>query len=143
MKKENTVENTTKPMAYDALLCAFNRAGVDLEEFKRLYLEEGRTARQLREHYSIRTKTCLELTHLITPEYTRSLKNCNRKLTKYQVTKMLIERMRDGVKQADLAKKYGIAPCTVSNICAGRHWKHIWQGIKQKYNDEILSVREA
>jgi len=137
-------KNTDKtPINYDALLCAFNRVGIDIKDFSQLYLNEGWTARRLREYYNVRTKTILNLTHLITPEYTRSLKNCNRKLTKYQVTKMLIERMRDGTKQIDLANKYGIAPCNVSNICAGRHWKHIWQGVKEKYNDEILSVREA
>lgn len=84
-----------------------------------------------------------ELQRKQTIGYVRSIKNPNRKLTKYQVIKILVERMRDGARQIDLANKYGVSACNISNICAGRHWKHVFQGVKQKYNPEILSVLEG
>ena len=111
-------------------------------EFKRLYLEEGYTMSQLRAKYKIRTKTAIDYVNSFSAEYSRSLKNHNRKLTKYQVIKILIERMKYGTLQRELAKKYGVTESLISAICNGHHWKHIFQGIKKKYNKEILSLKK-
>jgi transcriptional regulator with XRE-family HTH domain len=108
-------------------------------EFKKLYLE-GWSAAKLARKYNVRTKTALSFAENCTDDYVRSLKNPNRKLTKYQVIKILISTMRDGVMQKDLAVKYGVSASNISNICCGRHWKHIFQGVKEKYNTEILSI---
>jgi len=78
----------------------------------------------------------------LTDGYVRSLKNHNRKLTKYQVIKILIETMRGEVKQKDLAIKYNVSACNISNICAGRNWKHVFQGVQKKYNSELLSIKK-
>jgi hypothetical protein len=111
------------------------------DEFKRLYTEEGYTMSQLRDKYRIRTKTAIEYINSVSGEYSRSFKNHNRKLTKYQVIKILIERMRYGARQIDLANKYQVSDRNISSICTGRHWKHIFQGVKQKYNTELLYIK--
>jgi|18_taG_2_1085343.scaffolds.fasta_scaffold38212_2 ribosomal protein S8 len=111
------------------------------EEFKRLYLEKGYTMSQLRAKYKIRTKTAIEYINSVSGEYSRSFKNHNRKLTKYQVIKILIERMKYGTLQRELAEKYNVSESRISCICTGRDWKHIFQGVRQKYNKEILSLK--
>jgi len=111
------------------------------EEFKRLYLEDGYTMSQLRDKYKIRTKTAIDFINSVSDEYSRSFKNHNRKLTKYQVIKILIERMKYGTLQRELAEKYNVTDSLISAICNGHHWKHIFQGVKEKYNYETLSLK--
>jgi hypothetical protein len=111
------------------------------EEFKKLYLEEGYTMSQLRDKYKIRTKTALDFINSVSGEYSRSFKNHNRKLTKYQVIKILIERMKYGTLQRELAEKYNVTDSLISAICNGHHWKHIFQGVKDKYNHETLLLK--
>ena len=115
---------------------------INKEEFKHLYLNKGWNAEQLRKKYKVRTKTVLDLTHTITNENTRSLKNWQRKLTKYQVIKILIERMKYGTLNKDLAKKYSVSESRISSICNGHDWKHVFQGFRKKYNKEILSLKK-
>ena len=111
------------------------------KEFKRLYIEKGYTMSELRDKYKIRTKTALEYINSVSGEYSRGFKNHNRKLTKYQVIKILIERMKHGTLQRELAKKYNVSDSRISCICTGRDWKHIFQGVKEKYNTELLSIK--
>lgn len=111
------------------------------KEFKRLYLEEGYTMTQLRAKYKIRGETAVKYINSVSNEYARSFKNPNRKLTKYQVVKILIERMKYGTLQRELAKKYNVSESRISCICTGRDWKHVFQHVKKKYNNEILSLK--
>jgi antitoxin component HigA of HigAB toxin-antitoxin module len=113
------------------------------KEFKRLYLEENKSASYLAKKFNIRTKTSIDYARTCTDKYVRSFKAPKRKLTKYQVIKILLDRMLYGTKQKDLAEKYCVSPSNISNICAGRHWKHVFQGVKNKYNKEILSINET
>ena len=45
-------------------------------------------------------------------------------LTDGQARQLKIRKL-SGERTIDLSREYGIAQCTVSNICAGRSWKHI------------------
>lgn len=112
------------------------------KEFKKLYLEDGKTISFLRDKYKIRTKTAIDFINSVSGEYSRSFKNHNRKLTKYQVIKILIERMKYGTLQKDLAKKYNVSDSRISCICNGHDWKHIFQGFQKKYNKEFLSLKK-
>ena len=112
----------------------------DKEQFKKMCLTYN--IEIVANSFNMRLGDACKLQRELTDGYVRSIKNPNRKLTKYQVIKILIERMRDGVKQIDLANKYQVSASNVSNICAGRHWKHVFQGVKEKYNSEILSIPE-
>jgi hypothetical protein len=111
------------------------------EEFTKLYLQDGITMSFLRDKYKIRTKTAIDFINSVSGEYSRSFKNHNRKLTKYQVIKILIERMKYGTLQSELAKKYNVSDSRISCICTGRNWKHIFQGVREKYNNELLSLK--
>ena len=110
----------------------------DKERFRKLCLTNN--IEIVANKFNMRLGDACKLQRELTNGYVRSLKNHNRKLTKYQVIKILIERMRNGAKQIDLANKYNVSESNISNICAGRHWKHVFQGVKEKYNHEILSV---
>ncbi len=112
----------------------------DKKQFKEMCLTHN--IEVVANKFNMRLGDACKLQRELTDGYVRSEKNPNRKLTKYQVIKILIERMRDGAKQIDLANKYHVSACNISNICAGRHWKHVFQGVKNKYNPEILSILE-
>lgn len=110
----------------------------DKEQFKKMCLTHN--IEIVAKSFSMRIADACKLQRELTDGYVRSIKNANRKLTKYQVIKILVERMRDGARQIDLANKYQVSASNVSNICAGTHWKHVFQGVKEKYNSEILSI---
>lgn len=110
------------------------------EEFKALHLK-GHSATSLARKYKMRNKTALDFINSCSGEYSKSFMNAKRKLTKYQVIKILIERMKYGTLQKDLAKKYNVSDSRISIICTGREWKHVFQGVKDKYNTEILSIK--
>lgn len=109
------------------------------KEFKHLYLN-GHTATSLARKYKVRNKTALDFINSCSGVYAKSFMNTNRKLTKYQVIKILIERMKYGTLHKDLAKKYGVSDSRISCICTGRDWKHVFQGAKEKYNKEIINI---
>lgn len=110
----------------------------DKKQFKKMCLTHNIAV--VAKKFNMRQGDACKLQRELTDGYVRSIKNPNRKLTKYQVIKILIERIRDGSKQVDLANKYHVSACNISNICAGRHWKHVFQGVKNRYNSEILSI---
>jgi hypothetical protein len=114
----------------------------DADKRQFIELNQSLNINEIAKHFKMRIGDACTLQRELCNEYALSFKNHNRKITKYQATKILVERLRDGVPQKDLAIKYGIAPCNVSNICAGRSWKHIFQGAKKRYNDEILSIAD-
>jgi uncharacterized membrane protein len=135
--------NALTPKQREKLSNAKHLTEKQKKEILRLYLYEGKTMEYLREKYKIRTETMIELINSASGEYSRSFKNHNRKLSKYQVIKILIERMNYGTLQKDLAKKYGVSESRISCICSGRDWKHIFQGVKKKYNKETISIYKA
>jgi Mor family transcriptional regulator len=114
---------------------------IDKQELKRLYFDEGYNIQDLQRKYRVRTKTILNIVREFTDENTKSLKNWQRKLTRYQVVKILIERMKYGTLQKELAKKYGVSESRISSICTGRDWKHVFQGVRDKYNKETLAIK--
>lgn len=119
---------------------AHNLSDSEKEEFIKLCKTENITA--VAKKFKMRIGLACKVQRELTPnEYLLSHKNKNRKLTKYQVIRILIEVMRDNAMQKDIAEKYGVAPCTISNICKDRHWKHVFQGAKKRYNKEILSIK--
>lgn len=111
---------------------------------KRRFMEliKNKSVADVARIFKMRLGDACKLQRELTTGYPRSIKNHNRKLTKYQVIKILIKIMRDGAKQKDLAEIYGVSASNISNICAGRHWKHVFQGAKDRYNIEILSIAE-
>lgn len=114
---------------------------IDKEKIKHLYIVENKSIDEIRSVFKCRTSIIIDcVKSFMGKENLKSLNNHKRKLTKYQVIKILISTMRDGVMQKDIAKKFNVSACNISNICAGRSWKHLFQGAKKKYNKEVLSI---
>ena len=49
--------------------------------------------------------------------------------------------MSGQMTQRLIAEMYNIDQSTVSKLCAGKIWKHLFQGVKEKYNKEILKIK--
>jgi len=111
----------------------------DKERFMKMC--ENNDIKKVAANFKMKLGHACQLQRDLTDGYVRSLRNHKRKLTKYQVIKILIETMRGEVKQKDLAIKYNVSACNISNICAGRSWKHVFQGVQKKYNSELLSIK--
>lgn len=139
MKKNNkkVVKQTKKNIEN----ISWHNLSVEEKEKVRLeYLSGNSHFRVYSKKYKVRGSVFLDYIKNNSDLFLLSYKNGNRKITKYQAIKIIIQHMRDGVMQKDLAIKYGISASNVCNICAGRHWKHLFQGAKKRYNKEILSI---
>ncbi len=118
---------------------------LQIKTFKELY-KAGATMEQLAKIYEVTTTTiCRHLKELDHPNKLRGMGgvegNCIfTKLTKGQAKQIILLRLRDGVTQNEIAEKFNIHQSTISNICTGKSWKHLFQGIRKKYNKEALKL---
>jgi hypothetical protein len=48
--------------------------------------------------------------------------------------------MSGQMTQRMIAEMYNLDQSTISKICTGKSWKHLFQGVKEKYNNEILKI---
>jgi predicted XRE-type DNA-binding protein len=68
---------------------------------------------------------------------------CNfSKINEEIATRILILYMSGEMTQKMIAEIYNLHQSTVSYICTGKTWKHLFQGVKQQYNKEILKIEE-
>jgi predicted XRE-type DNA-binding protein len=68
---------------------------------------------------------------------------CNfSKINEEIATRILILYMSGEMTQKMIAEIYNLHQSTVSLICTGKTWKHLFQGVKQQYNKEILKIKE-
>jgi DNA-binding transcriptional regulator LsrR (DeoR family) len=66
---------------------------------------------------------------------------CNfSKINEEIATRILILYMSGQMTQSLIAEMYNIHQSTVSKLCAGKTWKHLFQGVKQEYNKEVLTL---
>ena len=66
---------------------------------------------------------------------------CNfTKINEEIAKRILILYMSGQMTQRMIAEMYNLHQSTVSHICRGNTWKHLFQGVKEKYNKEILNV---
>lgn len=69
-------------------------------------------------------------------------KYCNwTKINEDIATRILILYMSGQMTQKMIAEMYNLHQSTVSHICRGKTWKHLFQGVKEKYNKELLSLK--
>lgn len=67
---------------------------------------------------------------------------CNwTKINEEIATRILIIYMSGQMTQRLIAEMYNLDQSTISNICTGKTWKHLFQGVKEKYNKEILKIK--
>jgi DNA-directed RNA polymerase specialized sigma subunit len=68
---------------------------------------------------------------------------CNfSKINEEIATRILILYMSGEMTQKMIAEIYNLHQSTVSYICTGKTWKHLFQGVKQQYNKEILKIEK-
>lgn len=68
---------------------------------------------------------------------------CNfTKINEEIATRILILYMSGQMTQRMIAEMYNLDQSTISKICTGKSWKHLFQGVKEKYNNEILKLRD-
>jgi len=74
---------------------------------------------------------------------TGSVENyCNfTKLSRMSVKRIIILRLKYGLTQKRIAKLFGVDQSTISKMLNGHSWKHLFQGAKKKYNQEILTFK--
>jgi DNA-binding XRE family transcriptional regulator len=74
---------------------------------------------------------------------TGSVENyCNfTKLSRMSVKRIIILRLKYGLTQKRIAELFDIHQSTISKIFNGHSWKHLFQGAKKKYNQEILTFK--
>jgi DNA-binding transcriptional regulator LsrR (DeoR family) len=66
---------------------------------------------------------------------------CNfTKINEEIATRILILYMSGQMTQRMIAEMYNLDQSTISKICTGKSWKHLFQGVKEKYNNEILKT---
>lgn len=66
---------------------------------------------------------------------------CNwTKINEDIATRILILYMSGQMTQRMIAEMYNLNQSTVSRLCTGNTWKHLFQGVKEKYNKEILKL---
>jgi DNA-binding transcriptional regulator LsrR (DeoR family) len=66
---------------------------------------------------------------------------CNfTKINEEIATRILILYMSGQMTQRMIAEMYNLDQSTISKICTGKSWKHLFQGVKEKYNNEILKI---
>ena len=67
---------------------------------------------------------------------------CNwTKINEDIATRILILYMSGQMTQRMIAEMYNLNQSTVSRLCTGKTWKHLFQGVKEKYNKEILKIK--
>ena len=67
---------------------------------------------------------------------------CNwTKINEEIATRILIIYMSGQMTQRLIAEMYNLDQSTVSRLCTGKTWKHLFQGVKEKYNEEILKIK--
>lgn len=67
---------------------------------------------------------------------------CNwTKINEEIATRILILYMSGQMTQKMIAEMYNLHQSTISNICTGKTWKHLFQGLKEQYNKETLKLK--
>lgn len=67
---------------------------------------------------------------------------CNwTKINEEIATRILVLYMSGQMTQRMIAEMYNLHQSTISNICTGKTWKHLFQGIKEQYNKETLKLK--
>jgi DNA-binding XRE family transcriptional regulator len=125
-----------------------NAAKLDIHQVKDIqkrYESSKVTMKELANEYNVTMTTICRLVKDIETDNkkrgTGAIEHdCNfTKLSNLSVKRIMVMRLKYGMTQITIAKLFDIDQSTVSNICTGKSWKHLFQGAKEKYNKEILN----
>ena len=114
-----------------------------IKEIVTLWIDKNMTSKEIAKLYPVNFNHIQRVCKNYIPNdlYIRSYKSGSRKLSAFQVKKILIERLKLGTTYKELGNKYKVSAAAIRLICIGENWKHVFQHCNKKYNTEILSIR--
>jgi DNA-directed RNA polymerase specialized sigma subunit len=126
-----------------------NSAKLDIYEvqaIQKIYGESEITMQELAKKYNVSATQIFRLVKNIETDNKKRgtgsvSKFCNfTKINENIATRILILYMSGKMTQKAIAQNYNIHQSSVSKLCSGKTWKHLFQGIKEKYNNEFLKI---
>ena len=127
-----------------------NSAKLDIHQVREIQKRYGSsdvTMRELAKEFNItETHICRLVKDIQTDNKKRGAgkisQYCNwTKINEEIATRILILYMSGQMTQRMIAEMYNLHQSTISNICTGKTWKHLFQGIKEQYNKETLKLK--
>ena len=127
-----------------------NSAKLDIHQVREIQKRYGSsdvTMRELAKEFNItETHICRLVKDIQTDNKKRGVgkisQYCNwTKINEEIATRILILYMSGQMTQRMIAEMYNLHQSTISNICTGKSWKHLFQGIKEQYNKETLKLK--
>ena len=128
-----------------------NAAKLDIHQVREIQKRYGSsdvTMRELAKEFNItETHICRLVKDIQTDNKKRGAgkisQYCNwTKINEEIATRILILYMSGQMTQRMIAEMYNLHQSTISNICTGKTWKHLFQGIKEQYNKETLKLKK-
>ena len=128
-----------------------NAAKLDIHQVREIQKRYGSsdvTMRELAKEFNItETHICRLVKDIQTDNKKRGAgkisQYCNwTKINEEIATRILILYMSGQMTQRMIAEMYNLHQSTISNICTGKTWKHLFQGIKEQYNKETLKLKQ-
>lgn len=118
-----------------------------IEDIKRQYTSSKITMEELANQYNVTTTTIWrKLKNVESDNKNRAPgKNVSKycswtKINEDIATRILILYMSGQMTQKMIAEMYNLNQSTISHICRGNTWKHLFQDVKSKYNKEMLEI---
>ena len=127
-----------------------NAAKLDIHQVREIQKRYGSsdvTMRELAKEFNItETHICRLVKDIQTDNKKRGAgkisQYCNwTKINEEIAIRILILYMSGQMTQRMIAEMYNLHQSTISNICTGKTWKHLFQGIKEQYNKETLKLK--
>ena len=127
-----------------------NAAKLDIHQVREIQKRYGSsdvTMRELAKEFNItETHICRLVKDIQTDNKKRGAgkisQYCNwTKINEEIATRILILYMSGQMTQRMIAEMYNLHQSTISNVCTGKTWKHLFQGIKEQYNKETLKLK--
>jgi DNA-binding transcriptional regulator LsrR (DeoR family) len=127
-----------------------NAAKLDIhqvENIQKRYSSSEITMKELAHEFNVTATTIWRLLKDIETENKKRgtgsvSKYCNfTKINEDIAKRILILYLSGQMSQRMIAEMYNVDQSNVSKICTGKTWKHLFQGIKEQYNTEILKIK--
>ena len=128
-----------------------NSAKLDINQVREIQKRYGTsnvTMKELAKEFNVTMTTICRLVKDVETDNKKRGKGkisqyCNwTKINEEIATRILILYMSGQMTQKMIAEMYNLDQSTISNICTGKSWKHLFQGVKEQYNKEILNIKK-